>query len=198
MFAPHAKMLDFRIDPNEARVPVPDRRFDWLVDVFKPASVVPASLAVRRPQSPSLFHSPRPPLLPQSSFAPLDRLEAMKQQATLPIFQRSLVVIAIVVQITDIAGLVKGAASGEGLGNAFLSHIRAVDGIFHVVRIFESGDITHVEGALDPVRYPLRATRARFTFYIFTFFFCIFAFALISTHARHGTGTWRSSRRSCD
>jgi obg-like ATPase 1 len=47
---------------------------------------------------------------------------------------------------------VKGAASGEGLGNAFLSHIRAVDGIFHVVRIFESGDITHVEGALDPVR----------------------------------------------
>jgi obg-like ATPase 1 len=87
------------IDPNEARVPVPDKRFEWLVDVFKPSSTVPASLA-----------------------------------------------------ITDIAGLVKGAASGEGLGNAFLSHIRAVDGIFHVVRIFESGDITHVEGALDPVR----------------------------------------------
>jgi len=87
------------IEPNEARVPVPDKRFDWLVEVFHPASVVPANLA-----------------------------------------------------ITDIAGLVRGASSGEGLGNAFLSHIRAVDGIFHVVRIFESSDITHVEGAIDPVR----------------------------------------------
>jgi len=47
---------------------------------------------------------------------------------------------------------VRGASSGEGLGNAFLSHIKAVDGIYHVLRIFESGDITHVEGALDPVR----------------------------------------------
>ena len=62
MFAdPHAKMLDFRIDPNEARVPVPDRRFDWLVDVFKPASVVPASLAVRRPIAFALsFSAPSP------------------------------------------------------------------------------------------------------------------------------------------
>jgi obg-like ATPase 1 len=54
--------------------------------------------------------------------------------------------------VTDIAGLVRGAHEGEGLGNAFLSHIRAVDGIFHVSRVFEDADVTHVEGAVDPVR----------------------------------------------
>eukprot|EP01100_Stratorugosa_tubuloviscum_P002690 TRINITY_DN163_c0_g3_i1.p1 TRINITY_DN163_c0_g3~~TRINITY_DN163_c0_g3_i1.p1 ORF type:complete len:391 (-),score=216.22 TRINITY_DN163_c0_g3_i1:186-1358(-) len=55
-------------------------------------------------------------------------------------------------QITDIAGLVRGASAGQGLGNAFLSHIRAVDGIYHVVRIFEEEDVTHVEGNIEPVR----------------------------------------------
>jgi obg-like ATPase 1 len=54
--------------------------------------------------------------------------------------------------VIDIAGLVRGASKGEGLGNAFLSHIKAVDGIFHVVRIFEQEDITHVEGGVDPIR----------------------------------------------
>ncbi|KAI8819814.1 P-loop containing nucleoside triphosphate hydrolase protein [Fimicolochytrium jonesii] len=54
--------------------------------------------------------------------------------------------------VTDIAGLVKGAAEGQGLGNAFLSHIRAVDGIFHLVRAFDDADVIHVEGDLDPVR----------------------------------------------
>merc|ERR1712188_52161 len=54
--------------------------------------------------------------------------------------------------VTDIAGLVKGAADGEGLGNAFLSHIKAVDGIFQVVRVFTDEDITHVEGSVEPVR----------------------------------------------
>jgi len=87
------------IDPNEARVSVPDERYDWLVDHWKPASKVSA-----------------------------------------------------VLQVTDIAGLIRGASTGEGLGNAFLSHIRATDGIFHVTRVFEDADVTHVEGAIDPVR----------------------------------------------
>jgi len=87
------------IEPNEARVSVPDDRFEWLVNFHKPASKVPA-----------------------------------------------------VLQITDIAGLIRGASKGEGLGNAFLSNIRAVDAIFHVLRIFEDADVTHVEGAVDPVR----------------------------------------------
>lgn len=57
-----------------------------------------------------------------------------------------------VLSITDIAGLVKGAAEGAGLGNAFLSHIQAVDAIYHVVRAFDSKEVTHVEGNIDPVR----------------------------------------------
>ena len=55
-------------------------------------------------------------------------------------------------EFTDIAGLVKGASTGEGLGNKFLSHIREVDAICEVVRCFEDGNITHVEGAVDPIR----------------------------------------------
>jgi len=87
------------IDPNVSRVPVPDERFDWLVDKYKPKSVMPAVLT-----------------------------------------------------ITDIAGLVKGAAEGQGLGNAFLSHIQAVDGIYHVCRAFSNDDIVHVEGSIEPCR----------------------------------------------
>ena len=56
------------------------------------------------------------------------------------------------IEFVDIAGLVKGASKGEGLGNKFLSHIREVDAIVHVVRCFESGDITHVDGSVDPIR----------------------------------------------
>lgn len=55
-------------------------------------------------------------------------------------------------EFTDIAGLVKGASKGEGLGNQFLAHIRQVDAICHVVRCFENADITHVEGDIDPIR----------------------------------------------
>ena len=55
-------------------------------------------------------------------------------------------------EFTDIAGLVKGASKGEGLGNKFLSHIREVDAIVEVVRCFEDGEITHVEGQIDPIR----------------------------------------------
>jgi len=87
------------IEPNEARVNVPDERYDWLINYHKPASQIPAALSV-----------------------------------------------------TDIAGLIRGASKGEGLGNAFLSHIRAVDGIYHVIRIFDDAEVTHVEGAIDPVR----------------------------------------------
>src|SRR6185312_3255956 len=56
------------------------------------------------------------------------------------------------VRIVDIAGIVRGASAGEGLGNKFLSHIREVDAILHVVRCFEGGDVTHVEGSVDPLR----------------------------------------------
>ncbi|KAF7730195.1 Obg-like ATPase [Apophysomyces ossiformis] len=87
------------IDPEESRVAVPDARFDWLCQHYKPAKEIPAFLTV-----------------------------------------------------IDIAGLVKGAASGAGLGNAFLSHIKAVDAIFHVVRAFDEPDVIHVEGELDPLR----------------------------------------------
>eukprot|EP00768_Dysnectes_brevis_P007701 gnl/Dysnectes_brevis/659_a727_4765.p1 GENE.gnl/Dysnectes_brevis/659_a727_4765~~gnl/Dysnectes_brevis/659_a727_4765.p1 ORF type:complete len:402 (+),score=163.61 gnl/Dysnectes_brevis/659_a727_4765:210-1415(+) len=86
-------------DPNNARVAVPDKRFNWLCSHYKPKSEVPAHL-----------------------------------------------------DVTDIAGLVRGAHEGLGLGNAFLSHIRAVDGIFHVVRIFDDITIGHVEGDVDPTR----------------------------------------------
>jgi GTP-binding protein YchF len=55
------------------------------------------------------------------------------------------------IRFVDIAGLVRGAAKGEGLGNQFLSHIREVDAVAHVVRCFEDANITHVEGKVDPV-----------------------------------------------
>ena len=57
-----------------------------------------------------------------------------------------------IVKIMDIAGLVRGASKGEGLGNKFLSHIREVDAIMQVVRCFEDGDVTHVDGDVDPIR----------------------------------------------
>ncbi|PYI03298.1 GTP-binding protein YchF [Aspergillus sclerotiicarbonarius CBS 121057] len=87
------------IDPEEARVVVPDDRFDWLCEHYKPKSQVPANLTVY-----------------------------------------------------DIAGLTRGASTGAGLGNSFLSHIRAVDAIFQVVRCFDDAEIIHVEGDVDPVR----------------------------------------------
>mmetsp|Transcript_7027 Transcript_7027/g.12755 ORF Transcript_7027/g.12755 Transcript_7027/m.12755 type:complete len:392 (-) Transcript_7027:155-1330(-) len=86
------------IEPNEARVNIPDERFDWLCNTYRPKSKIPAFL-----------------------------------------------------EVVDIAGLVKGAADGAGLGNAFLSNISAVDGIFHVCRAFEDPDVIHVEDRIDPV-----------------------------------------------
>lgn len=87
------------IDPNEARVPVPDERFDYLCDFYKPPSKIPAYL-----------------------------------------------------NVVDIAGLVKGASAGQGLGNNFLSHISACDAIFHLCRAFEDADVIHVDGEVNPVR----------------------------------------------
>jgi obg-like ATPase 1 len=87
------------IEPNQAKVPVPDERFDFLCSKYEPKSEKPAVLT-----------------------------------------------------INDIAGLVKGASEGKGLGNEFLSNINAVDGIFHVVRGFLDEDIEHFEGSVDPVR----------------------------------------------
>ncbi|AIK96713.1 redox-regulated ATPase YchF [Candidatus Odyssella acanthamoebae] len=55
-------------------------------------------------------------------------------------------------EFVDIAGLVRGASKGEGLGNQFLGHIRSVDAIIHVLRCFENDDITHVDGSVDPLR----------------------------------------------
>lgn len=55
-------------------------------------------------------------------------------------------------RLVDIAGIVKGASEGQGLGNKFLSHIREVDAILHVVRCFEDGDVLHVDGSVDPLR----------------------------------------------
>jgi hypothetical protein len=86
------------IEPNVGVVPVPDARLDALVGLYKPKSVIYAT-----------------------------------------------------VNFVDIAGLVRGASQGEGLGNQFLSHIREVDAIAHVVRCFEDSNIVHVEGKIDPV-----------------------------------------------
>lgn len=87
------------INPNKAKVQVPDSRFDFLCESYKPKSCVAATLT-----------------------------------------------------ILDIAGLVRGAAEGQGMGNAFLSHIQAVDGIYHVVRAFDDDDIQHYDGEVDPIR----------------------------------------------
>ena len=57
-----------------------------------------------------------------------------------------------IIEFVDIAGLVKGASKGEGLGNKFLANIREVDAVVHVVRCFENNDIVHVEGSIDPIR----------------------------------------------
>jgi GTP-binding protein YchF len=61
-------------------------------------------------------------------------------------------IVPTTIEFVDIAGLVKGASKGEGLGNQFLSHVRTVDAIVHVVRCFEEENVAHVEGKVDPVR----------------------------------------------
>jgi GTP-binding protein YchF len=77
---------------------------------------------------------------------PDERLEQIRT------FIESKKLVPALLRIVDIAGIVRGASKGEGLGNKFLSHIREVDAVLHVVRCFEGGDITHVEGSVDPLR----------------------------------------------
>ena len=77
---------------------------------------------------------------------PDDRLEKL---ATLYTSKKT---VPTAIEFYDIAGLVKGASTGEGLGNKFLSHIREVEAIVHVVRCFEDADIVHVDGSIDPIR----------------------------------------------
>ena len=87
------------IDPNVGMVIVPDKRMEFLENLYVPERVIPTSF-----------------------------------------------------EFTDIAGLVKGASKGEGLGNKFLSHIREVDAIVEVVRCFDDNNIIHVESSVDPIR----------------------------------------------
>lgn len=61
-------------------------------------------------------------------------------------------VIPAALKVTDIAGLIRGASEGAGLGNAFLSHIAAVDGIYHLIRAFDSDEVVHVDDSVDPIR----------------------------------------------
>src|SRR3954465_5055003 len=77
---------------------------------------------------------------------PDSRLEVLRNIA------KTTVIIPAAVEFVDIAGLVKGASAGEGLGNKFLTHLREVDALVQVVRCFEDEDIHHVTGSVDPVR----------------------------------------------
>src|ERR1700753_3612609 len=75
-----------------------------------------------------------------------------KRLDTLATLAKSAVIVPTRLAFVDIAGLVRGASKGEGLGNQFLGNIREVDAIIHVLRCFEDDDITHVEGPIDPIR----------------------------------------------
>ena len=70
----------------------------------------------------------------------------------LAVIGKSKQIVPTSLEFVDIAGLVRGASKGEGLGNQFLANIREVDAIIHVLRCFEDGDVTHVEGSVDPIR----------------------------------------------
>src|SRR5580693_2334751 len=76
---------------------------------------------------------------------PDERLEILGRLA------KSAKIVPTQLEFVDIAGLVRGASKGEGLGNQFLAHIREVDAIVHVVRCFEDSDVTHVENRIDPI-----------------------------------------------
>ena len=67
-------------------------------------------------------------------------------------FSKTQKTIPAIIEFVDIAGLVKGASTGEGLGNKFLANIRETDAILHMVRIFEDSNVIHVEGSIAPIR----------------------------------------------
>jgi GTP-binding protein YchF len=75
-----------------------------------------------------------------------------KRMEALAVIGKSVKVVPTSLEFVDIAGLVRGASKGEGLGNQFLANIREVDAIVHVLRCFEDDDVTHVEGSVDPIR----------------------------------------------
>jgi GTP-binding protein YchF len=77
---------------------------------------------------------------------PDERLKTINQ------FQETEKIVPATLRIVDIAGIVRGASTGEGLGNKFLSHVREVDAVLHVVRCFAGTDVIHVEGSVDPIR----------------------------------------------
>jgi ribosome-binding ATPase len=77
---------------------------------------------------------------------PDERLKIINQ------FQETEKIIPAALRVVDIAGIVRGASTGEGLGNKFLSHIRQIDAVLHVVRCFAGTDVIHVEGTVDPIR----------------------------------------------
>src|ERR1700726_72986 len=77
---------------------------------------------------------------------PDERLEICAKLA------KSAKIVPTQLEFVDVAGLVRGASRGEGLGNQFLGHIRELDAIAHVLRCFEDADVTHVEGSIDPLR----------------------------------------------
>src|SRR3990167_105373 len=110
------------IEPNVGVVPVPDERLEVLADIV----AVEMSTSGESPSTTLGASKPTP--------------EVLKRQPIVP----------AVVQFVDIAGLVKGASQGAGLGNKFLSNIREVDAIAHVVRCFDDSTIIHVENKLDP------------------------------------------------
>ena len=77
---------------------------------------------------------------------PDERLKTINQ------FIKTDKIVPATLQVVDVAGLVRGASTGEGLGNKFLANLREVDAILHVVRCFTAPDVAHVEGSVDPVR----------------------------------------------
>ena len=77
---------------------------------------------------------------------PDDRLRAINQ------FITTKKIVPATIQVVDVAGIARGASEGQGLGNKFLAHVRNMDAILHVVRCFESDEVAHVEGSIDPVR----------------------------------------------